>query len=296
MVQYLAQTALTPTIAYTVSVIGSLLGLAFATRARLTTSAARWVWLALAALSLGGTAVWSMHFIAMMGYSVPDVIIRYDPLLTVGSGVLAVAVMAVALALTITRPTNSRLITGGLISGVGIVSMHYMGMASMNVAGTMHHEHGHVVAASAIALVAATAALWFASRLRGAPVIVVASLVMAAAVTAMHYTAMAGVSITPADSGERRSTPPGSSAPDLLLPLIVGLFVFLLICSLVLMLAADDRDGRGRAARRAPSTPGGGPRGDVRTDGAPAPYTPRHSARGTAPAPADDVWTPRNRR
>ncbi|WP_017597151.1 MHYT domain-containing protein, partial [Nocardiopsis lucentensis] len=192
MVQYLAQNALTPTIAYTVSVIGSLLGLSFAARARLTVSGARWVWLSLAALSLGGTAVWSMHFIAMMGYSVPDVIIRYDPLLTVGSGALAVAVMAVALALTATRPTNARLVVGGLISGIGIVSMHYMGMASMNFVGTMRHDHGHVIAATAIALVAATAALWFASRLRGSPVIVGASLVMAAAVTAMHYTAMAG--------------------------------------------------------------------------------------------------------
>src|SRR5699024_12527737 len=90
----------TPGIAYVVSVIGSYLGLSFTVRARSRTGATRWQWLALASLSIGGMAVWSMHFIAMMGFSAPRTVIRYDLALTVLSGLLAIAVMAIAISLT----------------------------------------------------------------------------------------------------------------------------------------------------------------------------------------------------
>ncbi|HJE60232.1 MAG TPA: histidine kinase, partial [Nocardiopsis listeri] len=67
MADIFPQGLLTPALAYAVSVIGSFLGLVFASRARRTTGLVRWQWLILAALSLGGIAVWSMHFIAMLG-------------------------------------------------------------------------------------------------------------------------------------------------------------------------------------------------------------------------------------
>ena len=53
---------------------------------------------ALASLALGGTAIWVTHFSAMLGFTVPGAEIRYDPVLTSASLVLAVAVAAVGLA------------------------------------------------------------------------------------------------------------------------------------------------------------------------------------------------------
>lgn len=288
MLDHLAQDWLTPSIAFAVSVIGSFLGLSFASRARRTSGLVRWQWLSLASLSLGGVAVWSMHFIAMMGFSPPGTAIRYDTALTVVSGVIAIAVMAVALTLTIRGRTTPRLLLGGLISGTGIIAMHYLGMLSMNVHGQIHHDPLYVALACVIALVAATASLWFASRLRGLPAITAASVAMAVAVTTMHYTGMTGVHFTQ-PRFSRHSPPDGSSAPDLVLPLLAGLFVFMLICSLFLLLGVEEE--RPDYSRRAPA-PAAPASGSEPEEPAAGEYVPRHA---TAPrtVPSDDVWTRR---
>lgn len=239
----------TPLIAYTVSVIGSFIGLLFSRRARVFTGLARWFWLVLSAICLGGTAVWSMHFIAMLGFQVQGTPIRYDALLTVVSGLLAIVVMGVALYLTSIRQTFAWLVASGVVAGIGIASMHYMGMASMHMHGHMSHDLVFVVAATVIAMAAATVALWFAQRLEGTVSIAAAALLMGVAVSCMHYTGMLGVDVTLTEGGGSASLP-GSSSMELLLPLVVGLFVFLLVCSLLLMLGEDDEQGRNKARSR----------------------------------------------
>jgi NO-binding membrane sensor protein with MHYT domain len=285
VLDHLAQDWLTPSIAFAVSVVGSFLGLSFASRARRSRGPVRWQWLTLASLSLGGMAVWSMHFIAMMGFSPPGTAIRYDAALTVLSGVIAIAVMAAALTLTIARRTTAWLLLGGVIAGAGVVAMHYLGMYSMNVHGEIHHDPLYVALSCAVALVAATVSLWFASRLRGLAAITAASVTMAVAVTAMHYTGMMGVHVTE-PRFSRHSPPPGSSAPDLVLPLLTGLFVFLLVCSLFLLLGVEEErpDRSRRAGSSAPPPSGGAP------EQTPAGYVPRHATVPQAPQ-SDDVWT-----
>ncbi|MGW5875464.1 MHYT domain-containing protein [Nocardiopsis terrae] len=233
----------TPAAAYTLSVIGSFIGLRFALLARDAPGAGRWPWLALSSACLGGTAIWTMHFVAMVGFQVQGAPIRYDTALTIASGLLAIGVMAVALTLATARRSASALLGGGVLAGAGVVGMHYMGMASMNIHGHLHHNPAYVVAACVIAVSAATAALWFALNLRRISYSLVAALLMGVAVSAMHYTGMFGMSFTPAENAPT-TPPPGASTPDLLLPLITGLFVFLLICSLFLLLNAGEDERR----------------------------------------------------
>ena len=255
MLDLLAQEWPTPGLAYLVSVIGSYLGLSFAARARKATGVFRWQWLGLAAFTLGGVAVWSMHFIAMMGFSAPGTAIRYDTFLTVLSGITAIVVMGVALYLTLFDQSMTRLLLSGPIAGLGVVSMHYMGMASMNTHGEMHHDLFWIITAVIVAIVAATTALWFASRIQGQIAIIAASLVMGIAVSLMHYAGMVGVHVEP-DEADFQGAPEGATAFDLMLPLVVGLFVFVLICSLFLLLGSDD-DRPPRTAEQPvrPSTP-----------------------------------------
>ncbi|MBE3001201.1 histidine kinase [Nocardiopsis sp. HNM0947] len=272
----------TPALAYLVSVIGSYLGLSFAARARATSGLFRWQWLVLAAVALGGVAVWSMHFIAMMGFTVPGMAIRYDTFLTVVSGLTAVVVMGAALALTLFNPNTGRLLLSGTVAGTGVVAMHYTGMASMNVHGSMHHDLFWVAVAILIALVAATVALWCASRLDGQAAIVSASLLMGAAVSLMHYTGMVGMHVEQAEHAPHNS-PDGATSYELLLPLVVGLFVLMLICSLFLLLGdADDRPRpRERAAHGSP---------EQRVPTGREPYRPRYARDETR---AEDFWSPR---
>ncbi|WP_017574352.1 MHYT domain-containing protein [Nocardiopsis kunsanensis] len=270
-----------PALACLVSVIGSYLGLSFAARARATKGLFRWQWLGLAAFTLGGVAVWSMHFIAMMGFSAPGPAIRYDTFLTVVSGITAIVVMGVALSLTLFENSVGRLLLSGTIAGLGVATMHYTGMASMNTHGEMHHDLFWVTTATLIALVAATVALWCASRLDGQPAIVLAAVVMGAAVTLMHYAGMAGVEVAEPENTPH-GNPEGAAAFDLMLPLIVGLFVFVLICSLFLLLSADDdppppseRPAQHDSDRPTPSD------GDA--------FRPRHHRDGTR---TEDLWPP----
>ncbi|MFD0776535.1 MHYT domain-containing protein [Streptomonospora algeriensis] len=138
--------------------------------------------------------------------------------------------------------------------GLGAVSMHYLGMASLRMQAEMHHDHRYTAAAAAIALLASTAALLFALHLRGRAATVIASLVMATAVSTMHYTAMFGVRVTALPASPFDTPVLGATMMDFFLPMFVGLGLLMLIVSLILMLspAEDEADG---ASAPAPSRP-----------------------------------------
>lgn len=116
---------LTPLVAYLMSCVGCFLGLRFATRARAVGGLARAHWLLAAALSIGVTGIWVMHFIAMLGFAVPGRIIEYNVPITVLSMLSAVIVVSAGL-LIVGLSGNGALplMTGGLVLGLGIASMH----------------------------------------------------------------------------------------------------------------------------------------------------------------------------
>ncbi len=290
MSDLLPQGWMTPAIAYAVSAIGSFLALAFASRARRATGFIRWQWLGLAALSLGGMAVWAMHFVAMLGYTVTGSPFRYDVLLTAISGVIPILVTGLALHLVLRRPTTARLLVSGALVGVGVIAMHHTGVAAMNTHGEMHHDPLYIILSWVIAVVAATVALWCARDLRGVPTMLLASVIMAAAVTAMHYTGMAGVHVIPPDFSPI-GAPDGAKAQDLILPLITGMFVFLLICSLFLLLGGDEEYERRNYTRPSHRAT------EHNVQSSDASYMPRHGApelpRPERSDPEDDVWTRR---
>ena len=88
-----ANGALNPAMSYVVSCVGCFLGLRCTTRARAYQGAARARWLTLAALSIGTTGIWVMHFIAMLGFAIPGETIRYNVPFTILSMLIAVVVV-----------------------------------------------------------------------------------------------------------------------------------------------------------------------------------------------------------
>jgi MHYT domain (predicted integral membrane sensor domain) len=90
-----ANGALNPAMSYVVSCVGCFLGLRCTTRARAYQGAARARWLTLAALSIGTTGIWVMHFIAMLGFAIPGETIRYNVPFTILSMVIAVIVVGI---------------------------------------------------------------------------------------------------------------------------------------------------------------------------------------------------------
>src|SRR5260221_9709193 len=93
---------------------------------------ARIGWLAIAAVAMGG-GIWSMHFVAMLAFIMP-MPVNYNVGLTFLSLVVAVAVTGIGFYVIGTRrATPVQLILSGLFVGLGIVAMHYTGMAAMRM-------------------------------------------------------------------------------------------------------------------------------------------------------------------
>ena len=239
---------LTPVVAYAMSVLGAFLGLRFTVRARAYTGARRARWLLLAAVSLGAQGIWAMHFIAMLGYTIPGETIRYNVPITLLSVLIAVAMVYVGLLLVaFWREGTGPLLLGGLITGIGVASMHYTGMSAMRMPARMTYDALLFTVSVLIAIVAATAALWAAVRLHGMSATLGAAAIMGVAVSGMHYTGMAAMHMYPApQSGGMLMS--GGTAESLLLPLIVGIAVLAFGLTAVVALSPTDEEIREDAA------------------------------------------------
>jgi PAS domain S-box-containing protein len=164
---------------------------------------AQLAWLGVGALAMG-TGIWSMHFIGMLAFHLPDMRISYELKLLIAS--IAIAVIASMLALFVfTRPrvSRARLLVAGLVMGVAISGMHYTGMAAMRVPARITWSAPLVVLSIVIAVAAAFVALNLAGRVRsnvGHPALLkgAGAAVMGVAIAGMHYTAMSAAHFSPA--------------------------------------------------------------------------------------------------
>ena len=241
---------LNPGLAYLMSCLGCFLGLQCTTRARALQGAARARWLLLAAVSIGTTGIWVMHFIAMLGFTIPGQVITYNVPVTILSMLIAVVVVSVGLLIVgFGGEGFGPLLLGGAVIGVGVAGMHYMGMWAMRMPDTMHYSLSLLVLSVIIAMVAGTAALWAALRLRGLRATLAASLIMGVAVSGMHYTGMAALYVTPAAAGGGMAAMGGgANATFFLLPLILGISILAFLVTAIVTLAPTEEEIREDAA------------------------------------------------
>ena len=122
----------TPVLGYVMSCLGCFLGLRCTTRARATRGAQRARWLLLATVSIATTGIWVMHFVAMLGFTIPGQTITYNVPVTILSMVIAIVVVGIGLLIVGFGGSGPYpLLLGGIIIGFGVASMHYIGMAAM---------------------------------------------------------------------------------------------------------------------------------------------------------------------
>jgi PAS domain S-box-containing protein len=173
-----------------VATFASFTALNLTGRLAVADKAARHWWLAAAALALGG-GIWSMHFVGMLAFSM-DAPIFYDVRMTTTSLLLPVAATWLGLSAACRFGVRWRpVLAGGVIVGLAVVIMHYTGMAAMQMPGVTIAYSAPIVGLSiAIAIAAATAALWLAFRTERSWQRLAAAL-MGAAISGMHYTGMA---------------------------------------------------------------------------------------------------------
>lgn len=146
--------------------------------------------IALASVSLGG-GIWSMHFVAMLGLQFP-ILFYYDAAITLASALLAILIVAIALIVLHFAPrTNTAILLSGGWLGIGVLVMHYVGMAGLQLCKAVYTVPG-VALSSIVAVLACMLATWVAYRHRNNRNIFLATLCFGIAVASVHFLAMAG--------------------------------------------------------------------------------------------------------
>lgn len=182
---------------FLISVLGSFTALRLATRIPSLAKEQLLPWLLAAATALGGGAIWSMHFIAMLAYQMP-MPVTYDLGLTVVSAIIAIVVTGAGLFIMGRgKASGIKLLFAALLTGLGVATMHYTGMAAMQMPASLQYDNTLVALSGLIAVVAAAAALWLAFNLRGNWQRFGSAIIMGIAVSGMHYTGMAAVTMVP---------------------------------------------------------------------------------------------------
>jgi diguanylate cyclase len=153
-------------------------------------------WLLLSSVGMG-LGIWSMHFIGMSAFSLP-IMMEYDIWLTVISAFPAVFASYLAFSFANrAHQTHLPSIIAGIIMGLGISSMHYIGMAAMKMKAEYVYKPWIFIGSIVIAIVVSYVALYIFSKLQkymGNQLIkLVTSILMGLAITSMHYTGMSAV-------------------------------------------------------------------------------------------------------
>jgi NO-binding membrane sensor protein with MHYT domain len=199
---------------------------------------ARRMWLAAAAITMGG-GIWSMHFIAMLAFTMPTPM-SYDIGLTTLSLVVAMFVTGGGF-VVISRHSGSppRLILSGFFMGLGIAAMHYIGMAAMREHVDLSYDRTFVALSLIIAIGASTAALWLAFRTTDLGQKLIAAVVMGVAISGMHYAAMGGTTF--AAHGPVPEVHPYASLDQTNLALAVAGTAFVILASALIASLSEQK-------------------------------------------------------
>lgn len=216
-----------------IAIAASYVALDMASRTAATEGHLRRLWLTGGATAMG-SGIWSMHYVGMLAFrlSVP---VEYDWPTVAVSLLAAILSSAVALFVVSRRAmTNWALVTGGAVMGMGISTMHFVGMAAMRLAAHNVWNVARVALSVLIAVTVSVVALyltfhlrretrWFTSRKSGSAVI------MGFAIAAMHYCGMAAVTFHGATNSVHNDHPVGIST--------VGIVGIVIVTFLILALS-----------------------------------------------------------
>lgn len=229
-------------LSFVISAFGSLAGLQSARRARTRAGGLSFAWFAAAAVSIGGGAIWSMHFIGMLAYH-NDVTFSFNAGWTLLSLVVAIAASGTGLYIASRgMPSALRYLGAGLITGLGVAGMHYLGMYAMQMNASLNFRLWIVGLSLLIAVVAASVALFFAFTVTSVWATVAASVVMAVGICGMHYTGMAAAIVSP-HLDLSRSSSAGVDPLSLALPVFGIASVLLFVLLFVVLFDDADRGG-----------------------------------------------------
>src|SRR6185312_7210494 len=181
-----------------------------------------------------------MHFVGMLAAPLPSGT-AYSVLPTIVSFLICALVVGISLFfVSVGEPTVSRVVSSAVLLGVGIASMHYVGMHGLSGNFAMTHDVTMVLLSVLIAIAAAYGGLRAFLARQGGVQLALSAVAYGFAVAGMHYTAMAGMHLVPLSGAEHHHAG-GLAASPQILSLVVALLCFVITAGFLLSLVPDPR-------------------------------------------------------
>ena len=221
-----------------IAALGGYTGFGLAARIREMPGASQRLLLAGAAVFLA-VGIWTMHFIGMLAAPLPPDAV-YLALPTIVSFLICALVVGVSVFfVSIGEPSTSRVTASALLLGVGIASMHYVGIHGLS--GNFHIEHDAALIGMAvlIAIGAAYGGLRIFLARQGGLRLALSAVAFGLAVSGMHYTAMYGMHFRL--DHEPAHSVGGPVVSSQTLALTVAILCFLVAAAFLLFLVPDPR-------------------------------------------------------
>lgn len=182
-----------------------------------------------------GGGIWSTHFVSILAMDLPGEL-YFNPILTLAAALIAILLSGAALLLLhFGVRSNRRIALAGIIMGLGVVAMHYVGMFGMLGYELTFYPMGYAVS-TLVAIGMSIGALRIAYAKRSLKGLILGAVVYAAAILAMHFSAMYWTGMARLDY---MPTTPQFVSNDVLALLVV--FSSFLICGSFLLTTATAR-------------------------------------------------------
>lgn len=197
-----------------VSAVGMFVGLACAVNGRRSVRF-RPIWVAAAAVAIGGIGVWLASTVALLGISIPGRILRYDISKLTLSLVFAVAAVFLGLLLAGREFQLKRMVNAAAALGVGFGIMLWLQLTSVDIQGSVTVAPLLFVIAIVVAVTASSLCVFLFQRFRF-PAARVGSIAMFGAGVAVFY--FIGISSLEVPGRSRRGAGAGNGTVRLRLP------------------------------------------------------------------------------
>jgi NO-binding membrane sensor protein with MHYT domain len=220
-----------------IAILGGYTGFGLAARIRGTQGVSYRVLLAGAAgfLAIG---IWTMHFVGMLAAPLPAGTV-YLVLPTIISFLICALVVGISLFfVSVGEPSLLRVASSAVLLGLGIASMHYVGMHGLAGGFAMEHDVIMVVLSVLIAIAAAYGGLRAFLARQGGVQLILSAIAFGVAVSGMHYTAMSGMHLVSSADGMHHHME-GLAASPQILSLVVALLCFVIAAGFLLSLVPD---------------------------------------------------------
>ncbi len=182
-------------IAFLIAVLASYTVLDLAARVNASQGARRRQWLIAGAVVMG-TGIWSMHFTAMLAFKPPFAVFYHWPTVLL-SWVVAWVPCGIALNVVAKDKISwSNMVLSGSCMGVGVGTMHYVGMEAMRFHVLLAYDMTIFLISIGIAIFASVAALWLAITFRKTSSSILdwykvgSAFIMGIAISGMHHVGM----------------------------------------------------------------------------------------------------------